>query len=162
MVRLVTLFTALLLPLAAAAQTNAPFVVTLPAGFAPFTKSTQTTEAKEGGKIETSNWVSKSTGGEAVIVSVSKMPGKILDPEKMMASTRDGLLKSLNATLDSEEKVAGDPPASRLLLHSAAAWVRVRLIVSGDTLYQLVYVGHSAEQRDMPVVAEMFDSFKTS
>ena len=161
MVRFVTLCAALLLPLTLLAQTNDPFTVSLPPGFAPFTTSTQTTASKDG-NIETTNWVSKSTGGEAVIVSISKMPGKILDPEKMIASTRDGLLKSLNATLDGEQQVPGDQPHTRLLLHSPNAWVRARLIVSGDTLYQLVYVGHSAEQRDAPAVAEMFNSFKTS
>ena len=75
------------------------------------------------GDIETTNWVSKASTGEAVVVTLSRMPGKILDPGKMIATTRDSLLKSLNATLDNEQKSA-DAASDALLFHSAAAFFR--------------------------------------
>ena len=96
--------------------------------------------------------------GEAVVVTMSKMPGKILDPTKLFASTRDALLKSVKGTLDNEQKLG---PASEVLsFHSSSgAFLRSRLIASGDRLYQVLYVGHSAEQRENPAIAAMFDSF---
>jgi hypothetical protein len=161
MIRRALIAAVLVFPFTLMAQTTGdPFSVNLPAGFSPFTKSSQVADSKDG-KITTTNWVAKSPDGQAVVVSVSKMPGKILDPAKLVNSTRDGLVKSLHATMDSEETTADTPPVTRLLLHSDAAWVRARLVVVGDTLYQLVYVGHSADQRVAPAVAQMFDTFKT-
>ena len=141
--------------IAAAAQAAEPFNVTLPTGFGAFTKQTQTA-----GKIEVTNWISKSPTGEAVVVTMSKFSGKILDPAKLFASTRDGLVKSQNLTLDSEEKVAGTPASERLSYHSGSnAFLRSRLIAADDRLFQVLYVGHTTEQRDNPAVAAMIDSF---
>jgi hypothetical protein len=139
----------------AAAQAAEPFNVTLPTGFGAFTKQTQTA-----GKIEVTNWISKSPTGEAVVVTMSKFSGKILDPTKLFASTRDGLVKSQNLTLDSEEKIAGPPASERLSYHSGSnAFLRSRLIAADDRLFQVLYVGHTTEQRDNPAVAAMIDSF---
>lgn len=151
-------FAALMLASVAGADqiTNEAFGINLPTGFGAFTKQAQPVGEK---KIETINWISKSPTGEAVVVTVSKLPGKILDPTKMMASTRDGLLKSLNATIESDEKIAGDMPSEHLTFHNAAAFLRSRLVVNNDRLVQLLYVGRSADQRALPGVAEMFDSF---
>lgn len=130
-----------------------PFNITLATGYGAFTKQTQTS-----GKIETTNWIAKSPTGEAVVISMSKMPGKILDPAKLFASTRDALLKSVNGTLDSEQKVNASTHV--LSFHSnSGAFLRSRLIAEDDRLYQVLYVGHSAEQRENPAVAAMFDSF---
>ncbi|PYQ59900.1 MAG: hypothetical protein DMF58_09935 [Acidobacteria bacterium] len=139
--------------IAGAAHAAEPFSINLSTGFGTFTKQTQTS-----GKIETTNWISKSPTGEAVVVTMSKMPGKILDPAKLFASTRDALLKSVKGTLDNEQKLG---PASEVLsFHSSSgAFLRSRLIASGDRLYQVLYVGHSAEQRENPAIAAMFDSF---
>ena len=52
---------------------NDAFSIRLPAGFAAFTTQAQTAKAAEG-TIETTNWVSKAPTGEAVVVTVSKMP----------------------------------------------------------------------------------------
>ncbi len=98
-------------PAPAAAQAD-PFTITLPAGFSPFAKQTQSVKTNDG-NVETTNWVSKAPTGEAVVVTVSKMPGKILDPTKMIGSTRDSLMKSLNATVESDDKLAGDLPPNR-------------------------------------------------
>jgi hypothetical protein len=141
--------------------TNEFFSITLPAGFAQFASQQQTSKAADGGDITTTNWVSKAPTGEAVVVTVSKMPGKILDPEKLMASTRDSLIKSLNATLESEEKIEGEMPATRLTFKSnSAAFLSSRLVVSEDRLYQVLYVGRSEEQRSAPATAQVFESFK--
>lgn len=140
--------------------TNEWFSITLPPGFAQFATQTQTSKASDGGDIETTNWVSKAPTGEAVVVTVSKMPGKILDPEKLMASTRDSLLKTLNATLEAEDKIEGDMPATRLTFKGGAAFLTSRLVVNDDRLYQVLYVGRSEEQRSAPATAQLFESFK--
>jgi hypothetical protein len=138
---------------------DGPFTVSLPSGYGEFTKQVQTAKAPEG-EIETTNWISKAPTGEAVIVTSSKLPGKILDPQKLIASTRTSLLKSLNATLESEEPRPGELPSTRLLFRSDAAWFRARFTVDDDRLYQLLYVGRSEEQRSASAVAAMFDSFR--
>ena len=138
--------------------TNDAFSVTLPTGFGAFTKQTQTVDGKEG-KIETTNYISKSPTGEAVVVTVSKMPGKILNPTQMIDGTRDALLKSLNATVDNETKLPGDMPAKVIAFHSANAFLQSQLAVNNDLLYQLLYVGRSAEQRSNASVSTMFQSF---
>lgn len=138
---------------------NEPFTVSLPSGYSELAKQVQTTKTAAG-EIVTTNWVSKAPTGEAVIVTSSKMPGKILDPQKLIASTRTSLLKSLKATLESEEPRPGDLPSARLLFRSDAAWFRARFTVDDDRLYQLLYVGRSEEQRSAPAVAALFDSFR--
>ena len=145
---------------AAAAQAAEPFNLTLPTGFGAFTSQTQTATSPDGKKTEVTTWVSKSPTGEAVVVSISKMPGKIDAPEKLFSSTRDALLKSTNSTLDAEEKLPGASPSERLSFHSASgAFLRTRLMVDNDRFYQILYVGRTAEQRDNPAVGTMFDSF---
>lgn len=149
------------LMLAANAQ-SAPaeaFELTLPNGFAEYTTQAQTVASPEG-EIETTNWISRAKSGEAVIVTLSRMPGKILDPQKLITSTRESLLKSLGATLESEEPRQGELPSTRVLFHSDAAWFRARFTVVDDRMYQLLYVGRSAEQRDAQVVGLMFDTFE--
>lgn len=137
------------------------FTVSLPSGYAEFTKQTQTTKAPEG-EIETTNWISKSPTGEAVIVTSSRLPGKILDPQKLITSTRASLLNSLKATLESEEPRPGELPSTRLLFRSEGAWFRARFTVDDDRLYQLLYVGRSEEQRSAAAVAAIFDSFRVT
>ena len=143
----------------AVAVNNDAFSVALPAGYAEFSKQVQKADSPEG-EIETTNWISKSPTGEAVIVTVSRMPGKILDPKKMIESTRASLIKSLGATVESEEDRPGDLPSTRLLFRSQGAVFRARLLVRDDTLYQLLYVGRSEEQRSNAGVANLFESFR--
>jgi len=131
------------------------FTVNLPANFGPPTKASASAQ-----NIETETWVSKAPTGEAVVVSMSKMPSKIADPAKLMDSTRDSLLKSVNGTLESEQNIAGDMPSRLLVFRSGSAFLRSRLFVNNDRLYQLLYVGRTEQQRADPAVAQMFDSFK--
>lgn len=151
-----SLFAAFLVAPAALAQET--FKIALPSGYGAFAKSVQTVPSPEG-PIEATNWVSKAPTGEAIVVTKSQMPGKILNPEKLFAGTRDSLLKSLKATLENEENRAGDQPSVRLLFKSDAAVFRSRLLVDGDVFYQLLYVGRTAEQRQQPAVAAVFESF---
>jgi len=145
---------------ATAAQAAEPFTITLPTGYGAWTSQTQTATSPDGKKTEVTTWVAKSPTGEAIVVSISKMPGKIGDPDKLFASTRDALLKSTNSTLDKEEKLSGATPGERLSFHSSSgAFLRSRLMVDNDRFYQVLYVGHSAEQRENPAVGAMFDSF---
>ena len=140
---------------------NDQFSMTLPTGFGDFAKQTQTVSSPDGKKTEVTTYVSKSPTGEAVVVSVSKMPGKVSDADKLFSSTRDALLKSTSATLDKEEKIPGDNPGEKIWFHSnnGAAFLRSRLIVAGDTLYNVLYVGHSEDQRNNPAVGTMLDTF---
>lgn len=167
MMKLHTKFlSALILALAAAvpamAQTDpAPraFAITLPAGFSEFASQVQKAESPEG-TVETTNWISRAQTGEAVVVTVSKMPGRILDPEKMMDATRDSLLKSLKATLESEQEVAGDRKSTMIQFRSDAAVLQSQLLVDDDRLFQVLYVGRTQEQRSAAGVAQLFSSFR--
>ena len=155
---------ALLLSASLAAQTPAPaqpFQVTLPAGFSGFESKSQSSETKDG-KIETTNWIAKAPTGEAVVVTVSTMPAKINDPEKMINSTRDALLASLKATVETDEPVQADVPYRRLIFKNDAAFLRARLMVDDNRFYQVLYVGRNAGQRNAPAVGQFFDSFKIS
>jgi len=132
------------------------FKITLPDGF---TAPVKTSTNKEG--IETTTWLSKMPDtGEAVVISVSKMPTKITDAAKVLDSTRDSLLKSVNGTLESEETLPGEIPSRRLLFRSGSAFLRSRLSADGDRLYNVLYVGRSEAQRAVPAVAQIFDSFR--
>lgn len=144
----VTLVTAL----AAQAQEvkNETFSITLPEGYGAFAKQAQTVKSPEG-EIQTTTWVSKAPTNEAVVVTLSQMPKKILSPDKLISSTRESLLKSLGATAESEQ--------AQDIFQSSAAWFRTRYVVEGDRFYQVLYVGRSAEQRSAPAVAALFDSF---
>ncbi len=136
-----------------------PFTVVLPEGYGAFTTQVQKADSPEG-QIETTNWISRAPSGEAVVVTMSRMPGPIENPEKMISSTRESLLKSLGATLETEEKREGDLPSSRLFFRSNAAVFRSRFVVDNDRVYQLLYVGRSDEQRNQPAVAQLFESFQ--
>ncbi|MFZ2493201.1 MAG: hypothetical protein WA208_17110 [Thermoanaerobaculia bacterium] len=138
---------------------NEAFGITLPAGFGEFAKQSLSTDSPQG-KIETTNYVSKAPTGEAVVVTVSRMPAKIGDPQKLIASTRDSLVSSLKATLEAEQNVEGGMPANDFSASTAAVFLKSRLAVLENTLYQVLYVGRSAEQRAVPAVSTMFASFK--
>jgi len=130
------------------------FNVTLPDAYAAPVMSTATQNG-----IATSTWIAKAPTGEAVVISVSTMPGKIEDPAKLMDSTRDSLLKSVKGTLDSEQTPTSPLPERDLLFKSGTAFLRSRLIVNGERLYQLLYVGRTQAERDAPAVGQIFDSF---
>jgi hypothetical protein len=134
------------------------FSITLPEGFGEFAKQAQTTDSPEG-KIDTTNWISKAASGEAVVVTVSTMPGPIADAGKAMDGMRESLLKSLNATLESEEKI-DEGKAANLLFKSAGAFLRSRLVVDGSRVMQVLYVGRSEEQRNAAAVGDIFQSFQ--
>lgn len=143
-----------------ASSPNNEFRLTLPPGYAAFTRQVQTTKSPEG-NIETTSWVSKAPTGEAIVVTMSAMPARILDPQKLITSTRTSLLANLGATLEAEEPRAGEP-STHLQFRSKAAFFRARLTVIDQRLYQLLYVGRSAEQRTAPAVGQIFESFRIS
>ena len=147
-----------------AQESAEPFTVDLPEGFGELKAQTQKSESPEG-IVETTNWISKAQNGEVVVVTVSKMPGHILNPEKLIESTRDSLLKSLKATLEIEQKVDGETPATLLQFHSASAnpvYLQSQLMVDDDRLYQLLYVAKTPEQRASATVDELFESFRVA
>ncbi|HUP50222.1 MAG TPA: hypothetical protein VNA04_15695 [Thermoanaerobaculia bacterium] len=143
---------------------NDAFGITLPDGFSEFSKQVQKAASPEG-EVETTNWVSRADTGEAVVVTVSKMPGHILDPGKLMDSTRDSLLKTLKATLEREEDLEGDLPSTILVFRSESenpVYLQSRLLVDDDQFYQVLYVGRSEEQRAAPAVSQLFTSFRVA
>jgi hypothetical protein len=131
------------------------FHLTLPAEYSAPVK---TVTNKDG--IQTTVWVAKAPTGEAVVASVSKLTGKVGDPAKLLDSTRDSLIKSVNGTLESEQNVPGDFPSRIIIFRSGNAFLRSRLALVGDQLYDVLYVGRTEEQRNLPAVAQIFDSFK--
>ena len=135
------------------------FHITLPEGFGEFAAQTQQTDSPEG-KIDTTNWVSKAPTGEAVVVTVSTMPAPISDAGKAMTGMRESLLKSLNATLESEEKI--DEKSAHLLFKGSGAFLRSKLLVDGNRMVQVLYVGRSEEQRNAAAVGEIFSSFQAA
>ena len=143
--------------------TNDAFNITLPAGFTAFTNQTKSADSPDG-KIDTTTWVAKSQAGQAVIVAMTKMPGKILDPDKMNQSTRDALVKSLNGSVESEQKLAGDTSGENLMFksNSAPVFARAELIITGDRQYQVIFIGHADADRTAAPVTAMFDSFKAT
>jgi hypothetical protein len=160
-----TVLTAVAAILFAAAATAGPvktdaFSITLPEGFGEFASQGQKTDSPEG-KIETTNWISKAPTGEAVVVTVSMMPAPITDASKAMNGMRDSLLKSLNATLESEEKI-DEGKAANLLFKSAGAFLRSKLLVDGSRMIQVLYVGRSEEQRNAAPIGELFQSFSAA
>ncbi|HSP33914.1 MAG TPA: hypothetical protein VLU46_06325, partial [Thermoanaerobaculia bacterium] len=116
------------------------------------------------GKVDTTTWVAKSPAGQAVIVAMTRMPGRILDPAKMMASTRDALVKSLNATVESEDKGPGDVTSEGIMFksNSQPIFARARLIVTGNRQYQVIFIGHGDAERTTADVNTMFDSFQAT
>jgi hypothetical protein len=155
------LVTASLAQIANAAEAQ-PFQITLPTGFSAFAAQTQTAKSPSGKNIQVTTWVSKSPTTEAVVVSVTKLWARIENPDQQMANSRDSLVKSVNGTIDSQQKIDGSAPGMRVDFHSGNAFLRARLSVKGDSLYQLLYVGRSAEQRSNPSVDGLFQSFAIS
>ncbi len=138
-----------------------PFQLTLPTGFGTFASKAQTAKDQNGKDIQITNWISKSPTSEAIVVTVTKMWAKIANPNLQMASMRDAVIKSVpNATLDSQQKLDGSTPAMTFDFHSGTAvFLRAKLMVKGDSMYQLLYVGRTPDERANPSVESMFQSF---
>lgn len=147
-----------LLVAAAAVAAAVPFAITLPTGFQDFTNQVQKATSPQG-VIETSKWIARAPDGQAVIVSISHMPGPILNPDTLIVSTRNALAKSIKANVEREEKIAGSASARRVFMHGNGAFLRLRLFTTGDRLVQLVYVARSENQRGSAAVDQMFGSF---
>src|SRR5688500_3628219 len=138
------------------------FAIVLPSTFTRASRKTSTATV-EAGPIQTTNWIYRATTGELVIVAVSQLPAPVLDPAKMLTNARDALVKSLAGRLESEEVLAGDLPARRVLFRSdspSPSFLRSRLILNHDRFYQLLYAGPSPEQRSGDEVSQVFESFR--
>lgn len=144
-----------------AADTTA-FTTTLPDGFPGFSaEGAQKAQGMEG-TIETRPWISRASNGEAVVVTITKMPQTIQSPHATLGRTRDQLLKVFRSTLEKETSLPGVRPGSDLVFRSTdgSAFFRAQLTVINDTIYQVVYFGLSEAQRNAPQVARVFDTFK--
>ncbi len=132
--------------------------VSLPAGFEKFAKDEQTVES-ESGPIRSVTYVSKSAAGDAIIVSFSEFSGPLLNPNQMMTSGKDSLLKGANAKSESEEPKELDGQPGLHLLFSAdqprPLFGRGQYGVQDDRMYQLIYLAGSPDRRLSPE-AELF------
>lgn len=138
------------------------FTITLPAGFGEFARQTQTVKS-ENGNIQQVTYVSKGLQGNAVIVTHGTMTGKILEPAKMMESGRDSLIKSLGAKLESENKFEIDGKPALSVSFTAEKprpiFARTDLVVAGPRMYQVIFLGSSAEALAAESTKAMFQSF---
>ena len=136
--------------------------ITLPAGFSEFAKQQQTVKS-ENGDIQQVTYVSKGTAGNAVIVTYGQMSGKILDPAATMNGGRDSLLKSLGARLENEATVEIDGKPGLSISYSAEKprpiFARTDLVVAGPRMYQVIYLGASADAIVSETTQQMFKSF---
>ncbi len=132
--------------------------VSLPAGFEEFAKDEKTVES-DSGPIRNVTYVSKSAAGEAIIVSFSEFSGPLLNPNQMMTSGKDSLLKGANAKSESEEPRELDGQPGLHLLFSAdqprPLFGRGQYGVQDDRMYQLIYLAGSPDRRISPD-AELF------
>jgi hypothetical protein len=152
----------LLISTTAFAADTAAFSATLPDGFPDFSaEGTQKAQVPDG-IIETRPWIARAANGEAVVVTVTKMPNTIQSPHAILGKTRDQLLKVFHSSLENESRLPGTRPGSQLVFRSTdgSAYFRAQLTVINDTIYQVVYFGTSEAQRNAPQIARVFDTFK--
>lgn len=138
------------------------FSITLPAGFSEFARQAQTVKS-ENGDIQQITYVSKGLQGNAVIVTHGTMSGKILEPAKMMGSGRDSLIKSLGAKLEGEKQLEIDGKPALSITFSAEKprpiFARTDLVVAGPRMYQVIFLGSSAEALASESTQALFQSF---
>ncbi len=138
------------------------FSITLPAGFGEFARQTQTVKS-ENGDIQQVTYVSKGLQGNAVIVTHGTMGGKILEPAKMMESGRDSLIKSLGAKIESEKQLEIDGKPALSISFTAEKprpiFARTDLVVAGPRMYQVIFLGSSAEALSAESTQVLFRSF---
>lgn len=139
------------------------FSLQLPAGFSAFAKQEQKVETPSG-PVNQVTYVSKLPTGQACIITYGEMSGPILDPKAMMTSGRDSLLKSLGATMESEKEFEAEGNKGMSFVYSASTprpiFARTDMLVQGARMYQVIYLGFTAEERNSEDVAALFSSFK--
>jgi hypothetical protein len=143
--------------------TGDTFSLSLPSGFSKAEKREQKLGTAEN-PIKVVTYVSKSPTGEVCLLTYSEMSGKILDGEKMMANGRDSLLKSLSATLGSDQKQTVGGHQGHSVLFTATKprpiFARSDMIVDGARMYQVIYLGSAQEELSSPNVQSLFSSFQ--
>jgi hypothetical protein len=154
-------------PAAAHAQAqpfeNDDFSIALPAGFSEFAIQEQTIDSPSGPIVQRT-FVSKDETGAAMIVTYGEMPGTILDPEEMISGSRDSLVTSVGAQVESERSLDVDGATGRSILFAAssptAIFARGDLMVTGPRLFQVIFLGFNQEQRAGDAVSSAFESFE--
>lgn len=131
------------------------FSIVLPDGFAKFTKTVQ-----KGEKVTT--FVSKGANGDVVIVSHALM-APTEDLKAFLATERDSLLKSLNATKSSESEIEIDGKEGLTFQYSLQGarpmFGRTDLVVANPRMYQVIYLGGAPESLTSASTEELFSSF---
>jgi hypothetical protein len=139
------------------------FSIDLPEYFGDFAKQEQKIQAPHGTIVQTT-YVAKAPSGEAVIVTYGAMSGRILNPDKMIDSARDSLLKSIKASVDREKKFDANGQPARSVFYSASAprplFGRTDFVIDGKRMFQLIYVGSAKEGLDAQATSDMFRSFR--
>lgn len=138
------------------------FSITLPTGFSEFARQEQTVKSQSG-DIKQVTYVSKGVGGNAIIVTYGTMSGKILEPAAMMGSGRDSLIKSLGAALQEEKSLEIDGKPAMSISFTAEKprpiFARTDLVVVGPRMYQVIFLGASAESLAHESTQQFFQSF---
>lgn len=146
----------------AADVVNDDFAVTLPDGYGEFTRQVQKVQAPSG-TIDQVTYVSKAADGSAFIVTYGDLSGPITDPAAAMDGGRDSLVRSLNASVETEaeRQIDGLPGRSFSFSSQGATpiFARTDLAVTGPRMYQVIFLGFSPEARADAKVSQFFNSF---
>jgi hypothetical protein len=141
---------------------NDDFRIALPAGFSEFAIQEQTIDSPSGPIVQRT-FVSKDETGAALIVTYGEMPGTILDPEEMISGSRDSLVTSVGAQVETERELEINGATGRSILFAAASpteiFARGDLMVTGPRLFQVIFLGFNQEQRAGDAVSSAFESF---
>jgi len=158
---------ATLLSGAAVAETvrNDEFRLTFPNWCGGVQKQEQKVGTPSGDQLNVVTYKAAAENGAPCILSYSEFPGVITDPESTMDNGRDEFLRSLGipAKIENQKdvKVNGQPGLSFRFSADQPRPIfgRTDLVVSGNRLYHLIFVGFSAEQRTEAESSEFFRSF---
>lgn len=138
------------------------FTIDMPDYFGEFAKQEQKIQSADGPIIQTT-YVAKAPSGEAVIVTYGAMSGKILNPDAMIDSARDSLMKSLKTSVNTENKFQSDGRPARTVFYSASAprpmFGRTDFVIDGKRMFQVIYVGGAKEGLEAQATNDMFSSF---
>lgn len=152
----------LIVPVASAERLSGDeFSIDLPSWCGKAQKQEQKVDSPSG-PIDVVTYVAKGDNGAACIVTYSELSGPITDAETTIDSNRDSLLKQLNVNIDREKSIEVSGFEGRSISFSTAQprpiFGRTDLVVAGDRLYQVIYIGYTAEDRQAVESSNLFGS----
>ncbi|MDX1584045.1 MAG: hypothetical protein R3338_10650 [Thermoanaerobaculia bacterium] len=154
----------LIIPVASAESVSEEeFSIDLPSWCGQATKQEQQIESPSG-PIDVVTYLAKGDDGAACIVTYSELSGPITDSAGTIESSRDSLLQQLNVDVEGEKdiKVSGFEGRSINFMTADPRPIfgRTDLVVADDRLYQVIYIGFTAEARDKIQDSSLFTSLE--